>query len=98
MMLHAAHAELQGYHKIMIQMVDTDIVVLAVSVAQCFQAEDELWLTFGIGKHFQYIAAHELAAGLGRQKARALPMFHTLTGCDTVSSFAGNSKKSAWGI
>ena len=47
---------------------------------------------------FQYIAAHELAAGLERQKARALPMFHTLTGCDTVSSFAGHSKKSAWAI
>ena len=25
-------------------------------------------------------------------------MFHALTGCDTVSSFAGHDKKSAWVI
>ena len=29
-------------------------------------------------------------------KAKALPMFHALTGCDTVSSFVGHSKKTAW--
>ena len=42
----------------------TAVVVLAVSLAQCLQAEDELWLAFGTGKHFQYMAAYELAAGL----------------------------------
>ena len=29
-------------------------------------------------------------------KAKALPMFHSLTGCDTVSSLVGNGKKMAW--
>ena len=38
------------------------------------------------------------AAGLGPEKVRALAMFHALTGCDTVSGFAGHSKKSAWEI
>ena len=35
----------------MIQTVDTDVVVLAVAVAQTLQPEDELWLAFGTGKH-----------------------------------------------
>ena len=43
-------------------------------------------------------AAHEIAAGIGSEKARALPMVHTLTGCDTVSSFAGLGNKTAWAI
>ena len=28
----------------------------------------------------------------------ALPVFHALTGCDTVSSFAGHGKKTAWTV
>ncbi|CAB1429789.1 unnamed protein product [Pleuronectes platessa] len=42
-----AHAARNGHHKIMIQTVDTDVVVLAVAVAQTLQPEDELWLAFG---------------------------------------------------
>ena len=34
--------------------------------------------------------------GLGPEKARALLILHALTGCDTVSSFAGHGKKTAW--
>ena len=42
MLLHVAHAARNGHHKIMIQTVDTDVVVLAVAVAQTLQPEDEL--------------------------------------------------------
>ena len=52
--------------------------------------EDELWLAFGTGKSLQYRAAHEISA--------ALPEFHALTGCDTVSSFAGRGKQTAWAV
>ena len=94
MLLHASHAA----HSIVIRTVDTDVVVLAVSVVQELQPEDELWLAFGTGRSFRYLAAHEIAAGLGREKARALPMFNALTGCDTVSSFARHGKKTAWAV
>ena len=93
MLLHVSHAANHGHHKILIKTVDTDVVVLAVSVAQ--GPEDELWLAFGTGKSFRYLAAHEIAAGLGPGKAQALPMLHALTGCDTASSFAGHGKKTA---
>lgn len=74
----------------------TDVVVLAVSVVQSL-GDTELWVGFGTGKNFRHIAAHEIAHSLGPEKARALPMFHAFTGCDSVSSFVGHRKKSAWG-
>ena len=98
MLLHVSHAANHGHHKILIKTVDTDVVVLAVSVAQGLLPEDELWLAFGTGKSFRYLAAHEIAAGLGPEKAQAFPMFHALTGCDTASSFAGHGKKTAVNI
>ena len=37
-----------------------------------------------------------MTIALGTRKVQALPMFHALTGCDTVSSFVGRGKKTAW--
>ena len=37
-----------------------------------------------------------MAQALGPDKCRGLPAFHAFTGCDTVSSFGGRSKKTAW--
>ena len=96
MMLHVAHAAQHGHHKILVRTVDTDVVVLAVMVAETLPAEDEVWLAFGTGKHFRYLAAHQIAVCLGPEKSLALPMFHALTGCDTVSAFVGHGKKTAW--
>jgi hypothetical protein len=95
MILHAADAGQNGIKRIIIRTVDTDVVVLAIANKQHI-ACDALWIAFGAGKHFRYIAAHELAAALGASKAKALPVFHAFTGCDTISCFAGKGKKSAW--
>ena len=50
------------------------------------------------GKNFRYLAAHKIAASLGSKKSLALPMFHALSGCDTVSAFVGHGKKTAWAV
>ncbi|KAI0209509.1 Exosome RNA helicase MTR4 [Lamellibrachia satsuma] len=73
-------------------------MVLAISVDQGLQPEDELWLAFRTSKSFRYLAGHKIATGLGLEKPQALPMFHALTGCDTASSFTGHGKKTAWEI
>ena len=65
-------------------------------VVQKLPAGDELWVAFGTGKNYRYIAAHEIASSLGPEKTCALPMCHAITGCDTVSAFVGHVKKSAW--
>ncbi|KAG7153951.1 hypothetical protein Hamer_G027474, partial [Homarus americanus] len=97
MMVHAADALECGHRRILIRTVDTDVVILAVALAnERSEVLDELWLTFGTGKNRRYIAAHQIAKALGPEKSRALPVFHAITGCDTVSVFAGHSKKTAW--
>ena len=54
-----------------------------------------MWVSFGTGKAFRFLAAHEMAQALGPEKAQVLPMFHALTACNTVSFFAGRSKTTA---
>ncbi len=56
----------------------------------------ELCISFGVGKIFRFFAAHEIAQALSPDKYVALPMFHAVTRCDTVSFFGGRGKKTAW--
>ena len=95
MFLHAIDAANKGHRRLMLRTVDTDVVVLAVSTVVLLD-NTELWIAYGTGKHLRYIPAHHIATSLGAEKARALPMFHAFTGCDTVSSFAGRGKKTAF--
>lgn len=95
LMVHALDASSRGHRRIKIRSNDTDVVVLAISVANALPA-DEVWVTFGTGKNVHNIPAHTIANSLGADKASALPMFHALTGCDTVSFFARRGKKTAW--
>ena len=96
MMLHIAHATRHGRQKILVRTVDTDVVVLAVMVAGRLSPEHEVWLAFGTGKNFCYLSAYQIAVSRGPEKSLALPMFHALTSCDTVSGFVGHGKKTSW--
>ena len=42
MMLHVAHATQHGHHQILVRTVDTDVVVLAVMVAETLPAKHEV--------------------------------------------------------
>ena len=95
LILHVSHASRCGHRKFMVRTIDADVVVLAVSKMANIDA-DEVWTALGTGKHFRYLAIHDIAAQLGSQKAKALPMVHALTGCDTDSFFSGRGKRTAW--
>ena len=85
------------YRRIILRTLDTDVLVLAVSNVVSLE-DTEIWVAFGTGKHLRYIPAHDIANEPGYEKALSLPMFHAFTGCDTVSSFAGRGKKTAFDI
>ena len=95
MMVHVADAVQRGLTKVLLRTVDTDVVVIAIAVSQTLSTL-ELWIAFGVGKNLRFLPVHEIASSLGPEKSKALPMFHAITGCDTVSSFSGKGKKTAW--
>ncbi|KAL5021982.1 hypothetical protein ScPMuIL_001137 [Solemya velum] len=77
----------QGHTKISIRTNDTDVVM-----------SHELWIAFGTGKRFRFLAAYEMARNLGPDRCVALLMLHAFTCCDTVTSFGGKGMAAAWDI
>ena len=94
-LLHLEDAVRHGNTRVSIHTVDTDVVVLAVASAQRLNIS-ELWIAFGAGKSFRFLACHEIARALGPDRCIALPIFHAFTGFDTVSCFSGRGKRTAW--
>lgn len=94
LLLHVAGAVQKGSKKVTICTVDTDVVVVAASSFSKINP-DELWVALGTGSRFRYIAIHELVVTMNPRQCFTLPVCHALTGCDTVSAFAGRGKKTA---
>jgi len=95
MLLHAADIVRAGFDKVVVRTVDTDVVVLAIAFHDKIKCT-ELWIAFGTGRHFRHISIHDLASALGPQRSCGLPVFHSLSGCDTVSAFVGRGRKTCW--
>ena len=64
MLLHAAHAGLWD----------------AVTLGRSLEEDDEVWVSFGVGKVIRFLAAHEMARALGPAKAQPCPCFMFLQG------------------
>lgn len=99
LMVHLLDAILNGYHKVLIRTVDTDVVVIVIGRFSYFKSicqDINIWIAFGVGKHFSYIHINAVYEDLGGERSLALPVFHSFTGCDTTSTFYGRGKKSMW--
>ena len=84
-------------YTVIICTVDSDVVVLAVYMfAKLTPSLTALWVAFGTGKNYRLIPDHRISTAIGHMKCLAIPIFHAFTGCDTVSSFSGRGKKTAW--
>ena len=93
--LHLVHAAYQSHEKVFVRTVDSDIVVLALSLFEKIRLA-ELWTWFGSGKIYRDIFVHIPHQQLGLSKSLALPLFHSLIGCDTASHILSCVKKSGW--
>ena len=94
--LHVADAVKNGYRKLLVRTVDTEVVVVAIATLNRTKP-DELWVAFGTGGHFPFIPIHEVAAAVGPRKSATLALFHALKGCDTVSSCCRYRKEDRMG-
>ena len=91
LLLHVADAANQGFTKVVVRTVDTDVVVISVAAFHQIQLS-ELWVAFVTGKHFRYLPVHDN----GPIKSQALLALHAFIGCDQTSFFAHRGKKTAW--
>lgn len=96
--LHAKDMVINGATRIVIHTVDSDVVIIAISYFFALKqlGLHELWISFGTGKHHNYIPAHDLAQDLGEDRAEAMRGYHAFTGCDTVSAFYSKGKTLTW--
>lgn len=92
--LHAGDAVLNGYKKLCIRTVHTDVIP-AITVFNQINPS-ELWLAFGTKLHFCYMLIHEVVNKMDPMIIKTLLVFHAFTGCDTVSAFGGRGKMAAW--
>lgn len=95
MFVHVKNQADQGHRKICIKTVDTDVVVIGISLFHDLNVT-ELWIEFGTGKDKKWLPVHAYTEKLGPQISRAFGFWHGFTGCDTVSSFSGRGKIASW--
>ena len=89
--LHARDAAVRGYRQVNVLCRDTDVLVLLLVHRQ--DLCQEIWMFSGTSRTKRYIPVHKIS--LPEEKRKSLLAFHTITGCDTTSQFAGIGKQSA---
>ena len=97
--LHVKDMARDGYKNLAIIKVDTDILILAISFFHELKVDvDELWVHFGAGKNRGFFRVHEIYNQIGEERARTMPFFHAMTGCDQVSFLSHVTKLSGWKV
>ena len=91
MFLHALHSSDAAHQQILIKSSGTDVEVLACTFREYISAD--IFLLCGTRSRARVINVTQVCEQLGVEVYQALPGLHVLTGCDTVSSFAGKGKK-----
>ena len=71
LLVHVLDACSSGHRRILIKTNDADSLVLAVSVAENLPA-DEIWISYGTGKHLRHLAAHEIAKKIANNQCSVL--------------------------
>lgn len=87
-----------GAESILVRTVDTDFIVILVGKLYDLLAWNEraqVWVAFGTGRQLSIININRICSTLEKCKSRALPVFHTFTGCDCTSQFFGIGKVTA---
>ena len=96
-LLHAKHAVCNGHSTILIKASDIDIVVICLSLFNDIGAE-ELYVEYGTAKNLRILPIHKIHHSLGPTRCRGLLFFYGLTGVDSIASFVGYGKVTAWNV
>ena len=94
-MLYVASALRRGASTVAVRTVDSDVVIIAICIFYRLLAINpaaNLWITLGTGENIVSYHINAIATNLGPNKALALALVSTLTGCDTTSCFYTKGK------
>ena len=84
--------------KIYARTAETDVIAVLVGIFSDLQSKTtdiDVWVAFGMGRHFQFYHVNSICQHLGERKCKGLPFFHAITGSDKSSQFLGKAKKSS---
>ena len=93
LILRALEAVKSGYERIVVKCRDTDVLLMLIHF---LGAKAEVWMLSETSRDTKCYPAHTISQKLEPEVVENLLGFHAVTGCDTVSSFAGYGKKSCW--
>jgi len=91
MVFHVIEALESSAKKILICMVDTDVIVILIG--QFYNniighyPDVDLWVAFSTGKHFCYYSINRVCGHFRERMITVSSPFHAFTGCDTTLSF-----------
>ena len=83
--LHALYASDQGA-TVQILSPDTDVLILALR--RLPEIGRETCIFVGLGCRRRWIPLHRIYDAIGEHVTKALPGFHSFTGCDAIGHFA----------
>lgn len=96
LLLHAKHAA--GTNEcIIVKSVDSDVAIISLEHFHELGCQS-LWFATGTAEHTRYIPVHMLAATLGQEVCNSILGLHSLTGCDTTSTFFGITKEKSLSV
>lgn len=95
LILHALEAIRCGYDRIVVQCRDTDVLLLLLYF---LGDQPDIWIKSGTGKDTKFYPVHDIAKQLSPTAIQNILGFHSISGCDTVSSFGGLGKKTCWKV
>ena len=94
--IHALEAIDAGYGNIIVKCRDTDVLLLLLHFTR--DKICHVWMMSGTSKEQECFPVHAINEALAPAVVENVLGFHAITGCDTVSSFAGHGKKSCWNV
>ena len=97
--VHAKTAAQIGAEHIVVCSPDTDVLVLLVHHYTTIAAKEIFLLTGRVGRRAsltRYIPVHRIYENLEKKQHNIMLSVYCLTGCDTVSSFRGHGKRTAY--
>ena len=91
LILHAKDAIQYNYKRLFVICRDADVLLLLLY--HLGQTKTEVWMVSGTSKQQKCYPAHTIASKLDNDALENILGFHSLTGCDTTSSFSCMGKK-----